>query len=196
MANNKMFPLEVSMVENCAMAANGDSETRLWYLRYEHLNINGLKLLSQKGMVFGLPKLESLGFCEGCVYGKQSKTTFPVGKAWSASKCLELVHADLCGPINIESLGGSRYFLLFTDDYSRMSWVYFLENKSEAFDRFRKFKALVERRSGLLIKTLRTDRGGEFISIDFNVFCEENRICRELTAPYTPEQNGVAERKN
>lgn len=196
MAKNKMFPLEVSMIENYAMIANGDSETQLWHLRYGHLNINGLKLLREKEMVFGLPKLESLVFCEGCVYGKQSRKPFPVGKAWRASKCLELVHADLCGPMNIESLGGSRYFLLFTDDCSRMSWVYFLENKSEAFDRFKKFKAVVERASGLLIKTLRTDRGGEFVSADFNVFCEENGICRELTAPYTPEQNGVAERKN
>ena len=180
MASNKMFPLEVSMVEKCAMVASGDSDTRLWHLHFGHL-------LSQKEMVFGLPKLENLGFCEGCVYGKQSKKPFPVGKVWRASKCLELVHADLCGPMNIESLGGSRYFLLFTDDYSRMSWVYFLENKSEAFERFKKFKALVERKSGLLIKTLRIDRGGEFVSIDFNAFCEENGICRELTTPYTPK---------
>lgn len=176
MTNNKMFPLEVSMVDRCAMVASMDSETRLWHLRNGHLNINGLKLLSRKEMVFGLPKLDNIGFCEGCVYGKQSKKPFPVGN----SKCLELIHADLCGPMNTISLGGSRYFLLFTDDFSRMSWVYFLENKSEAFGRFEKFKALVEKQSDLLIKTLRTGRGGEFVSADFNIFCEENRICREL----------------
>lgn len=81
-------------------------------------------------MVFGLPKVENLDFCESCVYGKQSKIIFPIGKSWRASICLELVHADLCGPMSIESLGGSRYFLLFIDDYSRMSWIYFLKFKS------------------------------------------------------------------
>jgi len=95
-----------------------------------------------------------------------------------------------------ESLGGSRYFLLFTDDYSHMSWAYFLNFKSEAFENFRKFKALVEKQTGCNIKALRTDRGGEFLSNDFNLFCEENRILRELTTLYSPQQNGVTERKN
>lgn len=76
-----------------------------------------------------------------------------------------------------------------------MSWVY-LENKSEAFDRFKKFKAFTERKSGLQIKTLRIDREGEFVSTVFTNFCEENGIFRELTALYIPEQNGMAERKN
>ena len=98
--------------------------------------------------------------------------------------------------MSIESLGGSHYFLLFVDDFSRMNWVYFLKKKSEAFEHFKKFKALVEKQSGCQIKTLRTDRGGEFVSEEFNHFCEENGIHRELTAPYTPQQNGVAERRN
>jgi len=176
MANNKMFPLEVSMVERSTMVASGDNETRLWHLRYGHLNVNGLKLLSQKEMVFGLPKVENLDFCESCVYGKQSKKCFPVSKSWRASVCLELVHADLCGPMSVESLGGSRYFLLFTDDYSRMSWIYFLKFKSETFDNFKKFKSFVERQSGCRLKTLRTDRGGEFMSKEFSSFCEEHGI--------------------
>lgn len=90
MTNNKIFPLEVSMVEKCVMVTSGDNETRLWYLRYGHLNVNGLKLLSQKEMVFGLPKVENLDFCESCVYGKQSKKVFPVGKSWRASVCAVL----------------------------------------------------------------------------------------------------------
>lgn len=97
------------------------------------------------------------------------------------------MHADLCGPMLVESLGGSRYFLLFLDDYSRMCWVYFLKAKSEAFDCFKKFKSLVEKLSGYPIKTLRTDRGGEFVSDEFSVFCEKNGIHRELTAPYSPQ---------
>jgi len=77
-----------------------------------------------------------------------------------------------------------------------MSWVYFLKYKSEVFENFKRFKALVEKQSGCSILALRSDRGGEFTSNEFATFCEKNGIHRELTAPYTPEQNGVAERKN
>lgn len=101
------------------------------------------------------------------------KKSFPVGKSWRAITCLELVHADLCGPMNTESLGENTYFLLFTDDYSRMTWVYFVKNKSESFECFIKFKAFVEKQSGKCIKVLHTDRGGEFLSHKFNTFCEE-----------------------
>ena len=99
-------------------------------MRYGHLHAKGLKLLNQKNMVQGLPSIEQLAFCEGCVYGKQSRRSFPSGTSWRASEQLELVHADVCGPMQTSSLGGNRYFLLFTDDYTRMNWVYFLKFKS------------------------------------------------------------------
>uniref|UniRef100_A0A803MSQ1 Integrase catalytic domain-containing protein n=1 Tax=Chenopodium quinoa TaxID=63459 RepID=A0A803MSQ1_CHEQI len=197
MTQNKMFPLDVSNdVMSNVLIAKLTNESELWHLCYGHLNGRSLKLLSHKEMVVGLPKIGELSFCEGCVYRKHSKASFPTGKAWRASECLELVNANLCGPMKTESLGGSRYFMLLTDDYSRMSWVYFLKFKSEAFENFKKFKALVENQSGRHIIALRTDRGGEFVSDQFNAFCDEHGIRRDLTAPYTPEQNGVAERKN
>lgn len=94
------------------------------------------------------------------------------------------------------SLNNNRYFLVFVDDYSRMTWVYFVKEKSEALSVFKKFKVSIEKQSGQPIKTLRTDRGGEFLSTEFNKFCEESGIQRQLTASYTPQQNEVAERKN
>ncbi|KAG8480416.1 hypothetical protein CXB51_025059 [Gossypium anomalum] len=109
-------------MENFVLAASAKDDSKLWHSRYGHLNIKGLKLLSDKGMVLGLPKIGSLDLCEGCIYKKQTRKSFPVGKAWRATECLELIHADLCGPMQTESLGGSCYFLLFTGDYSRMSW--------------------------------------------------------------------------
>ena len=196
MTSNKMFPLDISNMENFALTASTKDDSTLWHLRYGHLHMNGLKILRNKGMVFGLPRIDSTNLCEGCIYGKQTRKSFPVGKARRASHCLELIHADLCGSMQTNSLGGSIYFLLFIDDYSRMSWVYFLQHKSETFQKFQMFKAMVENQSGCHIKVLRTDRGGEFISKEFNLFCEEEGIQRELTAPYTPEQNGIAERKN
>ena len=149
--------------------------------------MRGLKLLAAKKMVIGLPKINEINLCEGRVYGKQSRNSLPVYKVWRASNYLELVHVDVCGPMSVESLGGSRYFLLFTDDYNRMSWVYFLKLKSEAFENFKQFKDLVEKQSGCPLKTLRSDRGGEFTSNAFAIFCKRNGIHRELTAPYKPQ---------
>ena len=83
------------------------------------------------------------------------------------------------------SLGNNKYFLLFVDDYSRMSWVC-----------FQRFKVCVEKESGYYLKVLRTDRGGEFTSIEFKEFFISHGIKKELTTAYTPQQNGVAERKN
>lgn len=198
MTENKMFPLEISKLEQALVVSEINlEESKLWHLRYGHLNMNRLMLLSQHKMVHGLPNIKSVeNMCEGCIYGKQHRKSFLVGKSWRATSCLEIIHADPCGPMNTQSLAGSRYFILFTDDYSRMSWVYFLKFKSETFANFKKFKALVENQIGTKIKVLRTDRGGEFVSQEFKLFCQDNVIHRELTAPCTAEQNGIVERKN
>ena len=84
--------------------------------------------------------------------------------------------------------------MTFIDDFSRRTWVYFLKFKSDAFDKFVEFKALVEKECGHYIKVLRSDRGGEYTSNYFVNFCRNQGIKKELTASYTPEQNGVVER--
>ena len=78
MAENKMFPLEDSNVENIALVIDAKNDSDLWHLRYGHLNIKGLKFLCQKGILFGLPKINCFDLCEGCIYGKQSRKSFPV----------------------------------------------------------------------------------------------------------------------
>lgn len=149
MTKNKMFPLNASNVEHFAFVARESNESKLWHMRNWHLNVNGLRLLNNKGMVSGLPKIEVFDLCEACVYGKQTRKSFPVEGAWRASKCLELIHDDLCGPMNTESFSGNRYFFLLTDDFSRMSWVYFLKNKSEALRISRNTKHLLRSKVGL-----------------------------------------------
>jgi hypothetical protein len=148
-------------------------------------------------MVKGLPDLkEAEEKCVDCLTGKQSRESIPKQAVWRASHKLELIHSDICGPITPQSNGGNRYFITFTDDLSRKTWTYFLKEKSEAFGVFKKFKSLVENESKCTIQCLRTDRGGEFTSSDFNDFCSSQGIKRQLTAAYTPQQNGVSERKN
>jgi hypothetical protein len=93
------------------------------------LSIGGLRLLKQKQMVYGLPEISEFGLCEGCILGKHYKLPFVKGQSLRATQLLELVHTDLCGPMDTSSLVGSMYFLLFIDDFSRMNWVYFLQTK-------------------------------------------------------------------
>ena len=109
---------------------------------------------------------------------------------------LELVHSDVFGPVKVPSLGKSVYYVSFIDDFSRNTWIYFFKQKSKVFDRFKKFKALVENQTEKKIKVLRIDNGGEFCSKEFEEFCKKCGIARQKTTPYTPQQNGVAERMN
>ncbi|KAA0046908.1 putative gag-pol polyprotein [Cucumis melo var. makuwa] len=146
----------------------GKDPNWIWHLRFGHLNFDGLRLLARKNMVKGLPYVKHPDqLCEGCLHGKQSRKSFPQESSWRARRPLD-----------------------------RKTWVYFVKEKSEVFGMFKRFKALVEKESGYYIKALRSDRGGEFTSNEFKTFCAENGIRRPMTVPFTPQQNGVVERKN
>ncbi|KAK2976697.1 hypothetical protein RJ640_013953 [Escallonia rubra] len=148
-------------------------------------------------MVKGLLSIDQLDQpYEGCLVGKQHRHSFPKKPISRAKASLELIHTNVCGPIDPASLGKTIYFLLFIDDYSRKTWVYVLKKKSEVFSNFKRFKALVEKHNGYQSKAMRSDRGRKFISKEFKAFCEENGIRQPLTIPYSPQQNGVVERKN
>ena len=141
--------------------------------------------------------------CEACVLGKMKKIPFPKQTVHRVTELLELVHSDVCGPMNVDSLGGSRYMVTFSDDFSRYTFVYLLRSKDEVLTKFREFVNLVENQTGhkvktlnLRIKTLRTDNGGEYISKALAAFYAERGIAHEFTNPHCPEQNGVAERMN
>jgi len=98
--------------------------------------------------------------------------------------------------MNISSIGGNKYFLTFIDDFSRKTWIYLLKSKDEVFHYFKIFKAFVERYSGKLIKMMRSDEGGEYKSNEFKRHCEELGLQHNITCPYTPQHNEVAERNN
>ena len=186
-----------SCLHTSSNSSNAENLSQLWHRRYGHLNYKGLRTLQTKGMVQGLPAIEIKDeLCTGCLVGKQHREPIPKRSSWRADQALGLIHADICGPITPVSYGNKRYILCFIDDFSRKSWVYLLLEKSEALSHFKSFKKKVENEKNLSIKGLRTDRGGEFTSTDFNNFCEINGIRRQLTTAYTPQQNGVAERKN
>ncbi|KAL4289934.1 hypothetical protein GQ457_14G000710 [Hibiscus cannabinus] len=118
-----------------------EDKALLWHLRFGHLYYGGLKELAKKNMVHGLPDMDYEGkFCEACVLEKQARTSFQKKAEYRAKHPLKLIHTDICGPITPESFSGKRYFISFVDDFSRKTWVYFLKEKSEAFEAFKMFK--------------------------------------------------------
>lgn len=99
-------------------------------------------------------------------------------------------------PITPSTMAGNKYIFLLVDDYSRVMWTYLLKTKDEAFETFKRFRAQVEDGFEKKIKSFRTDRGGEFCSKEFTNYFIENGITRRFTVPYSPQQNGVVERRN
>ena len=197
MKKNRMYKLELKIIQEKCLKLDVKDETMMWHFRFGHLHFDGLMELVKKGMVHGLPSMEFKSkLCEECILGKQSRTSFPRNAKYQAKEQLGLIHTDVCGPITPESFSGKRYFISFVDDFSRKTWVYFLKEKSEVFKVFKKFRVMVEKETNKHIKAVRSDRGGEFTSTEFMKYCDEHGIRRFLTASYSPQQNGVAERKN
>ena len=123
-------------------------------------------------MVEGLPQIEVPDhLCRSCMAGKQHQSSFSESSQFCASKHLKLVYIDICEPISASTVGGSRYFLLVVDDFSRLMWVSMLKLKSAALREFKQFKTLAEAEQGTQIKCLHSDRGGEFTLEVFTEFC-------------------------
>jgi hypothetical protein len=172
-----------------------ENSCKLWHRRLAHINYKVLPYICKD--VIGLPELkgDQEGICNGCVQGKNIKNPFPK-RDNKAEGVLELIHLDMCGPMPSSSISVYVYYVSFIDDYSCKTWIYFLKSKDEVFNKFKEFKALIENVSERKIKILRSDNGGEYTSKEFMNFYRDVGIKRELTTPYNPRQNSVAERNN
>lgn len=128
MKGNRCFPMKFEFM-NLVMAnkAAVEDHSWKWHRRFGHLNYVGLKMLQDKEMVLGLPRLDNFGdVCEGCATGKAHREAFDKNEVWRASQPLELVHSDVYGPMQVTTIGGNKYFLTFIDDHTRMCWVFLL----------------------------------------------------------------------
>uniref|UniRef100_A0A2N9I6R9 Integrase catalytic domain-containing protein n=1 Tax=Fagus sylvatica TaxID=28930 RepID=A0A2N9I6R9_FAGSY len=155
-----------------AVVESEDDDTLLWHMRLGHISERGMRELHKRNLLTGIKSCK-LDFCKYCIMGKQCRVRFKTA-THKTKGILDYVHSDIWGPVRTPSKGGAQYFMSFIDDYSRKAWVYFLKNKSEAFAKFKIWKAEVENQTGRKIKCLRTDNGTEYRDGDFLKFCEEH----------------------
>ena len=176
------------------------ADWELWHARLGHVNPQTLATMVRRKWVHGLelkgdiPKSHA---CPGCLRGKMSNLPFPRTVSYRATAPFERVHMDLMGKIAVRSSRSkARYMLLLKDEYTGYAWCFFLRKKKQAAETVQNFFALIERQFNTKIKGLRSDRGGEFLSLVFVQWLTALGVVHQLTAPYTPQQNGRCERAN
>ncbi|UYV82101.1 LIG1, partial [Cordylochernes scorpioides] len=175
-----------------------ENKLQLWHERLAHLPVATLREMATKGLVDGLQPQDLEGeflFCEGCQHGKaHRKSCYPSdGKNYQLG---EFIYADICGPMQTQSLSKYLYFCLFKDYFSGYRHIYFIKNKSDVLDIFKEYATLIYTQTGNKIKVLRTDNALEFKSDNFADLCKRFGIIHEFTAPYVHEQIGRIERDN
>ncbi|KAK1407693.1 hypothetical protein QVD17_39315 [Tagetes erecta] len=194
--SNGMFKLNVNVPfanESVCVASSSnnkvDQVSNLWHARLGHVNYFRMRDMSKMSLIppFDMHRNK----CHTCKLTKITRKPFK--DVNRDSKVLDLIHSDLCDFHSTPSLGNKKYVITFIDDASRFCYVYLLHSKDEALDKFKIYKQEVELHQNGLIKNLRTDRGGEYCD---PVYFQSTGIIHQTTAPYTPQQNGVAERKN
>ena len=169
---------------------------QVWHQRLGHLHVDAIKHMAQKDTVKGLTISRQDDFtCGGCHAGKSTRLPFKPSTK-STQKPLQLVHSDLIGPFEIESIGGSHYWIHFLDDFSRLEWGKALRTKDQAFDAYKEYKAWAEAHNegANKLKILRTDNGGEYTSGAWESSMKADGVEHQTSNAHTPEQNGRAER--
>jgi len=200
--NGQMFTLDVNMLKvNSMLFTHGKraGDIGIWHKQVGHVNLQRLKLMDKQNLVGGLPKFGTEEVMskvyEACKLGKQTRHPFLVQTTHVSSKPLEMIHSDVW-TTKTESIRRCRYYMSFIDDHTKKVWVYFMKHKGEVFQHFLNFKAMVEKEKGVSIKCLRSNGGGKYFLNEFNEYLKEHGIQRKYSCSYSPQQNGVVERKN
>ncbi|GJT41046.1 retrotransposon protein, putative, ty1-copia subclass [Tanacetum coccineum] len=180
-------------VSNKRAKLNLDS-TLLWHCRLGHISKKRIKKLQHDGLL-NSTDIKSFENCVSCMSGKMARKPYS-HQVKRDKDLLGLIHTDVCDPCRTVSRQGASCFVTFTNDFSRYSYVYLLKHKHEVFETFKVFQRDVENQLEKTIKLLRSDRGGEYMSQDFLDHLKEHGIISHRTPSYTPQHNGVSERKN
>ncbi|GJS80569.1 retrovirus-related pol polyprotein from transposon TNT 1-94 [Tanacetum coccineum] len=182
----------------CLVAKATSDESMLWHRRLGHINFKNINKLVKDNLVRGLPTkhFENDQTCVACLKGKQHKASCKSKVLNPITKPLFMLHMDLFGPTFVSSLMHKKYCLVVTDDYSRFTWVFFLTTKDETSEVLKNFIKEIENLVDKKVKIIRSDNGTEFKNKVMDDFCREKGIKREYSVARTPQQNGVAKRRN
>ncbi|KAJ9566817.1 LOW QUALITY PROTEIN: hypothetical protein OSB04_002783 [Centaurea solstitialis] len=185
--------------DNFCFVSRASSDTNwLWHKRLSHLNFKTINQLCINNLVVGLPdfRYTKVSLCSTCEKGKQTRASFKSKQISSISSPLQLLHMDLFGPVNVQSIAGKKYTLVIVDEYSRYTWVFFLRSKSDAPEEIILFVRKMERLNNLTVRSIRSDHGTEFKNSTLETFFDQKGISQNFSSVRTPQQNGVAERRN
>lgn len=169
-----------------------------WHRRLGHRDPAVLGEMKRRDLVSGLNVVDCgiRWTCECCIECKMARPPFPSVAEKTSTAVLDIIHSDVCGPMEVTTPGGCRYYMTLIDDYSRYTFVYFLKHKSEVENKIREFVKLVQNQFGRKPRIIRSDQGGEYSSKELRKFYTNEGIKVEYTTAYSPQQNGVSERKN
>ncbi|KAL2320148.1 hypothetical protein Fmac_029117 [Flemingia macrophylla] len=191
---NKGCTRQKALTSNHQPTSESWSSSQIWlqHRRLGHPPFSVLKSLFP--FLFTTVSVESF-HCDVCQFAKHHRTTF-LPSNHKSSKPFDLVHSDVWGPSSISNISGAKWFVSFIDDCTRVTWIFLMKDKSEVFHLFVNFYRMVQTQFGSLIKRLRSDNGREYVNHNLSKFLQDNGVVHELTCVDTPQQNGVAERKN
>ncbi|GKE62089.1 retrotransposon protein, putative, ty1-copia subclass, partial [Tanacetum coccineum] len=190
LSNSNAIDSSMYAVSNKRAKLNLDSAL-LWHCRLGHISKKRIEKLQHDGLL-NSTDLRAFEKCVSCMSGKMARKPY-THQVERAKDLLGLIHTDVCGPFRTVSRQGASYFVTFTDDFSRYGYVYLLKHKHEVFETFKVFQKEVENQLGKTIKSLRSDRGGEYMSQEF---LDHLKDIAQHTPPYTPQHNRMSKRRN
>ncbi|KAJ9546787.1 hypothetical protein OSB04_019330 [Centaurea solstitialis] len=192
------FPVIDSSTPVCLFSKATKGESWLWHRRFSHQNFSDISKLANGGLVKGLPKLtfDRDSLCPACQMGKMKRSSHKSKTESSCQSPLEMIHMDLCGPMRIQSISGKKYILVMVDEYSRYTWLEFLRMKYEAPELIIKFIKRIQVLLQLPVRKIRSDNGTEFKNATLDAYLTSVGISHNFSGAYTPQQNGVVERRN
>lgn len=195
-----LYKVNLKVKPSFGLATTSKDVLTLWHERFGHISKKTIVRMSKEKLIIGLPKPQKEGSghmidCDSCALGKQARKSFPNSSRKRADVVGARLHVDLC-TVGTESIGKAKYFVLFKDEYSNYRHIYCIKLKDEAYDSVRSCVAQIKSDTGKDVRCLVSDCGSELISKRTKEYLLQQKIGQELSAPFTPEQNGLIERDN
>jgi transposase InsO family protein len=190
------FSSDKAQLDTCLLAKS--SLSWLWHRRLAHVGMNNLNKLLKGEHILGITNVhfEKNRICSACQAGKKVGAPHLAKNVLTSTRPLELLHMDIFGLVAYVSIGGNKYEFVIVDDYSRYTWVFFTKDKSKVHEIFKKYATRAQNEFDVKIKRVTSDNGTEFKNINIKDYLDGEGIDHELSVPYTPQQNGIVERKN